>query len=1473
MTNGRVVEGDRVLGSGFALTPLVAVTADHVVRDKPASALRFADRNVTRIAHAADLDVAVLFLDEPVSTAFPAARARVGATWHVSAQPLANDPRLTGAVTDVGRSVVNQGGSPIDLLQLRVDQQLGSYKGYSGSAVLSGGGVIGVLVEQVMHRVPRGQASNVLYSVPIQEVLTRFGLRPDADTVLGLAGMGTEYAVWIENFLAEYLGRPDQPLIPFGGRDSELAALSSWLTGPAPYALITAEAGRGKSALLTHWAAQVYTAGLADVIFVPISIRFNTAPASVALPALATRLAAYHGEALTTTERSAEQWQAEISTYLRRPARVDRPLLIIVDGLDEATDWEVGAHLFPAAPPAGLKVLASARLVAGDPGLWRDRLNWPSALSVALPPLDPDGVGDVLRAMGNPLAHLVTRVDIVGELYRLSEGDPLLVRLYVESLREQDVMRLTAEDLPSIDKGMRGYYDRWRRELERVWSAEKRRDLQDFFNILACALGPLSRDDLAEINPSAPSGLELDWLVRDIGRFVIGDGFSQGFVFSHPRFAMFFDEVMGRRERDRWNAAFIDYGRRVRAGLNNGPVPEYVVRFHGAHLELANAPAEDLYALLDGAWLKAWHAVGGADAGFLNDCDRAWRRAEQDPDLERAVEVQFMCAVARGSVAARNNNVPAQLLVECFKEGMFTAAQALAICRRMSIRPRRAGAAVALAKVLPAQWLDEVLAVATSQQREDVCADALVELVPLLSGQTLARALAIAQTLRQPHARAAALAVVSSRLPEPQRSSVESTAMSAVTAIQGQRRRAEVIAVVASRLTPAGLAYAVLEAEAMTHPPSAVRTLCVLARYSSAAARESAIAKALAIAERPGLDLTVRAIVRFAIAEHVPQLRLPAIEEVLRLERKQAASMVLTARTWIGEVPREYTSGLLIAAVLDLFRRGDAEGLAVLAEQMSPVDRAEVWRRMLEQPAGDNPVAVMASFGRPEEVEDVFPWLLQRAEWLPAERRAVALTALAGTRTEQSKRDMLTEAVRSAQMISDIRERQAALIVAVRALAGSPDFVAAQGYLFELYREHTQSFAHFDMEIADELVDEALALCKRVPLPYSSPEVARRLVELVPENRRADVRQFALAEARHLGFHSERLEALGELARIGGYGDELDRVLSDEINQFVAHYGDRLNDELVPWARGPLIPPYAMLPSGLPDWCYHQWALAMVDKVRPSLLPQVIPYLSAEHIENAVNRALAADEPDMAVRVANAVANSYAKLPMDMRGRLFPVALGPLDAPRDYPNSLSRIRQLAPHVPEVLRERVVTIVRELFVIDQAYILPVLREHYPAELIRVLVGDEPLDAPAHDEPPSDDSPEIRTADEAHVRAAWQAAVSIRIRHERENAVANVSRAVASLPDLLPEVLNAVVRIRNRQTRYMALAQMVDGLTEWRPEDQTIWNAALRVLAEHPRPVSIRELVKLASCGTPSGLTPAQTARAFVHALQRVTEWWD
>ena len=74
-------------------------------------------------------------------------------------------------------------GQPVEVVQLEVNEQLGDFGGYSGSAVLDslGRAALALLVEQKPLRTAvalgeRQAASNVLYAVPIGDVITACGL-------------------------------------------------------------------------------------------------------------------------------------------------------------------------------------------------------------------------------------------------------------------------------------------------------------------------------------------------------------------------------------------------------------------------------------------------------------------------------------------------------------------------------------------------------------------------------------------------------------------------------------------------------------------------------------------------------------------------------------------------------------------------------------------------------------------------------------------------------------------------------------------------------------------------------------------------------------------------------------------------------------------------------------------------------------------------------------------------------------------------------------------------------------------------------------------------------------------------------------------------------------------------------------------------------------------------------------------------
>ena len=356
----------------------------------------------------------------------------------------------------------------------------------------------------------------------------------------GMESLPVSYDGRIKNFLDEYLGTSLCPA-PFGGRQAELKLLADWLKDPdaPPYALIASPAGRGKSALLAHWVQAVQGDGKTEVAFLPISLRFETASKMVAMTALAARLAVIYGRPVQGTHLTAEQLCEECLAYLQSPVPDGKGVLVVLDGLDEAAAWDGGQVsdiLLPRTPPPGLRVVVSARYLAGDgdENGWLNRLGWQAgrqARPIPLYALTEPGVRDVLEQMRRQLSgdqagqwgEMLAQPEIGRRLYALSQGDPLLVRLYVEGLIPTGGRQplLTPEQLSTTPPGLAGYMDRWWEEQEKQWQAEQRdpltekAGLTDFLNVCAAALGPLKRADVAKVGGGALlSGMRLKGLLR-----------------------------------------------------------------------------------------------------------------------------------------------------------------------------------------------------------------------------------------------------------------------------------------------------------------------------------------------------------------------------------------------------------------------------------------------------------------------------------------------------------------------------------------------------------------------------------------------------------------------------------------------------------------------------------------------------------------------------------------------------------------------------------------------------------------------------------------------------------------------------------------------------------------------------------------------------------------------------------------------
>ncbi len=579
----------------------------------------------------------------------------------------------------------------------------------------------------------------------------------------GLRELPNDYVTRVRNFLAEYLGSSNHP-VPFGGRAKEFTRLDAWLadTQADPYLLLAAPAGRGKSALLLRWCQRLFARSNLAVAYFPVSIRFRTNLAGVVFPSLVALLARLHEEKVPTDPNMQEEvWRGLLMDYMNRPLADGRTLVLVIDGVDEAADWSAGSGLFPLDPPAGLRIVLSARSLANDQSAdaWLQRLNWTKpglAHTLELYPLDRSGIASVLTQMGFPLDRLSTRINIVSELYRLSEGDPLLVRLYIDDLwaRGEAVMRLQPEDLRAMHPGLAGYFERWWQDQRSLWNQEapqREAMTQMVLNLLAAALGPLSQADILNLLPAEEdfNAENLRQHLAPLARFVTGDGIHQGYVFSHPRLGNYFlEERMSATEREEVEQRFLTWGAQTLAALNTEQItPEqaspYCVQYYGAHLERAQATASVLLTLVTQGWLRAWEKLDRANAGFLSDVERAWRAVERENQttIDAGTPAPYMgeeirCLLCQVSINSVTSNISPRLMLEAVKTGVWTPAQGLACIRLIGdLAPR----ARELAELAP--YVQEPLRTDILQEALDTIAtikdtytrlDALVELAPAL---------------------------------------------------------------------------------------------------------------------------------------------------------------------------------------------------------------------------------------------------------------------------------------------------------------------------------------------------------------------------------------------------------------------------------------------------------------------------------------------------------------------------------------------------------------------------------------------------------------------------------------------------------------------------------------------------------------------------------------------------------------------
>jgi len=536
------------------------------------------------------------------------------------------------------------------------------------------------------------------------------------------------YRGYIEAFRQHYLLSNDMRLQPFGGRDSEYEQLDAWLfDGRTPVRnLICAPTARGKSALLVQWTERLTSDATWSVVFVPISLRFNTGRPVVFYALLATQLARLLDVNLSPPTTDVDSYfQGMSAALLNQAAKESRHILIVIDGLDEAQGDGFNSTVIPRSLPKNIKVLVSAREQAGDRGTdgWLNRLDWQGsgrAVSQGLQILARTSVPSILESAG--LSKELATDALTDRLMILSSGEPLLLSLYTEDL--SDIARLQGhvgvETLDGLTPGFSAFFSRAFDSHNFAGDSSQQELVDITLAVLAMALAPIEGQDLTDlvaelsgqVRPAAS-----DRFIKPIKRFVAGDGrIDHGYVLNHPKLGEYLrEERCDSRTQAAVEFAFVKWGRDILKRLRTDPnivIPPYVLQHHVSHLRRAKMlTLDDVEMLLSDVWRTAWFHLEKDYSGYADSLLAA--SSEMLPcaaylsEQTRALRLRLKIALVASSVKSQGTAIPAELLAMAVKDQLITLRQALNIVL-LQLPENRPGYSLALAPYLPAAELEQL---------------------------------------------------------------------------------------------------------------------------------------------------------------------------------------------------------------------------------------------------------------------------------------------------------------------------------------------------------------------------------------------------------------------------------------------------------------------------------------------------------------------------------------------------------------------------------------------------------------------------------------------------------------------------------------------------------------------------------------------------------------------------------------------
>jgi hypothetical protein len=464
----------------------------------------------------------------------------------------------------------------------------------------------------------------------------------------------------------------------FVGREEEVRRLMSFASEPGSgYCLLEAEGGMGKSALLAQlilrlekgeWAGPRPTL-ITFFVRDPGWRRPDEYLASVNSQLLG--ILGRHGgtpsDLLSLRAQFSELW-----TDAAAAASAERPLLLVVDGLDEMAGGETTiAHLLPSVTTEHARVIVSSRPRPSPCDFVTERHPLRTALLVRLSALNESAVTTLLQGMGVPagLAYQITP-----RVYSLTRGEPLFARALAEEVaaRGEGALEALEREPPAT---AREYFLRQLKAIDRAAEDDSSWRLCE---VLAAAKGALSIDEVAAV--LGVSRRAVRQALKPIERFVIGEDRIQ--LFHHLLYESL-QEELGNQDLARITASIVSWcSKQQDTGWKDG-ASYYALAHYAEHLADAGNHSR-LQSLVDGKWLHEHQRVFGVPRFFIRDAELAISSAtkQQPADVFNELRGALSVATARSMAISVPTTVIEVLAAGKRKEEAEAYAQLADPCNR-----------------------------------------------------------------------------------------------------------------------------------------------------------------------------------------------------------------------------------------------------------------------------------------------------------------------------------------------------------------------------------------------------------------------------------------------------------------------------------------------------------------------------------------------------------------------------------------------------------------------------------------------------------------------------------------------------------------------------------------------------------------------------------------------------------------------